>query len=752
MPFSENITTWINVFILASSMILVLIYGESRRLKLTYTLFTVGLLLWLISLVIYYSPDYEQYLLTTGRFNFVTLSIATSAYYFFIKVFTQEDLRFGLKEFLYIFFALTVTLLTMFSPMIILNEVALPDGQRATDFGSLYVVYLIKILLDLSFGCYVAIRNYRKATEEKKIQIRIFLAATIVAILIGGTTNLLLPQLGIFTFQEYGPLALIILNFSIVYLILKYQFLNIKILIGRLFYYGILMFLSLGTFLFLEYLLVNKLTDADLLIKIIAFVLIALCFVIAFNTLNEYLRRQVRVRFVNPGYDPYEVIETFNKKVSGLLTLQDISKEYINVIQNTIRPSTIRIETVNGKATVYRMLLENSENRIFEIHDLQNLEKKNNLPEEYKRNLQNTIEYMQKEDLRIIAPLKDQNNLVAVALIGKRESDYNYSGYDKEFILSLNQIVNISITRTLLYQQIEEFNKSLQNKINEQTAELQEKVKLLEEARKKEADMIDIMGHELRTPATVVKLNADLLKQFSEKVTQDRESFNKYVGRIKDAVETEIKLINTLLSSAKLEGDKVEINKERVDISREIEMAIHGEEIHAAEKGIEMINKVPMETTPVYTDHARTVEILNNLISNAVKYTDSGSITVDAYEDDNYVYISVEDTGRGIAPEDLKKLGTKFFRTKTYIQSEEKDDFDIVRPGGTGLGLYVTFGLVKKMGGKIDIQSELGKGSKFTVSFEKYTDQQEYKVEKDSTDMFARMGLKKESGDSQQSQ
>jgi signal transduction histidine kinase len=234
---------------------------------------------------------------------------------------------------------------------------------------------------------------------------------------------------------------------------------------------------------------------------------------------------------------------------------------------------------------------------------------------------------MEKEDFELVLPLNRKVQLNGVVLLGKKGDNLPYTVEEIQFLESL--IINSSMAfgRSILYQQVENLNKSLQQKVQEQTSELQEKVLLLEEARRKEADMIDIMGHELRTPATVVKLNADLLSNFSNKVFDDRETFDKYVSRIKEAVETEIKLINTLLSSAKLEGDKIEINMERVDIYKEVDMALHGEERHAQEKGLEIINNVSKETPPVYADHARVVEVLNNLISNAVKYTEKGSIT-----------------------------------------------------------------------------------------------------------------------------
>jgi signal transduction histidine kinase len=292
-----------------------------------------------------------------------------------------------------------------------------------------------------------------------------------------------------------------------------------------------------------------------------------------------------------------------------------------------------------------------------------------------------------------------------------------------------------------LYKEIENLNASLQHKVDLQTQELQQKVKELQEARRKEADMIDIMGHELRTPMSVVKLNTDLLHNFTHNVEKRKEDYKKYVKRIKDAVETEIKLINTLLSSAKLEGDKIELNPEKVDIREQIKMVLHAQEDRANKKGIKLITEFNTHQPYVFADHSRIVEVLSNLIDNAVKYTQEGSVTIKTEDQDRYIKTSIIDTGPGMTDEDLKNLGKKFFRTGNYTQSELNDDIDIVRPGGTGLGLYVTFNLIRKMGGEIHVESEVGKGSSFIFTLPTYNGQ-ESKSTDGSKDMFSRLGLR----------
>jgi signal transduction histidine kinase len=342
------------------------------------------------------------------------------------------------------------------------------------------------------------------------------------------------------------------------------------------------------------------------------------------------------------------------------------------------------------------------------------------------------LQFMNSKKIEIIYPLDIGDGYSGIVVLGKKNDRGLYTVTDINFLESMVQTAQVSFQRATLYLEVEMLNRSLQEKVDEQTKELKLKVSELEEARKKENDMIDIMGHELRTPATVVKLNAELLEKY---IGSNPDDFKRYLDRIKRAVTTEIGLINTLLTSAKLEGDKVEISHDKVDIKKEIEMAIHGHHIELQEKGLEYIDRTEGYQSFVYGDRVRVAEILNNLVSNAIKYTSSGHISVYTKHDDKFVTVSVEDTGKGIPEEKMSVLGKKFGRVDNYLGSE------IVRPGGTGLGLYVTFGLVRMMGGDIWVDSVVGKGSKFTFTLPIYNGQ---KIDPEySNNMFEKLGLKK---------
>ena len=188
-------------------------------------------------------------------------------------------------------------------------------------------------------------------------------------------------------------------------------------------------------------------------------------------------------------------------------------------------------------------------------------------------------------------------------------------------------------------------------------------------------------------------------------------------------IKREIVLLETMLSATKIDNAKLELKLEKVDMLDVIHDTLLAEESKAKEKGLQIKTELPSECF-IFVDRVRIQEVVDNLINNAVKYTNEGSVKIILEENHDFALLSIIDTGIGISAQDLKNLGKKFYRANNYLEKSEKADFHVVRPGGTGLGLYVTFELVTAMGGKIVVASSLGKGTRFTVYLPKYKTQE----------------------------
>ncbi|MBI4851378.1 MAG: response regulator [Acidobacteria bacterium] len=213
------------------------------------------------------------------------------------------------------------------------------------------------------------------------------------------------------------------------------------------------------------------------------------------------------------------------------------------------------------------------------------------------------------------------------------------------------------------------------------------------------------MSHELRTP-----LNAILgFTQIILRKNQLTEQENDYLKTIMRSGEHLLSLINDVLSISKIEAGKIELNKQTFNLQNFLGDITKIFGSHTVGKGLVFINEIePGLPEQVEGDEKKLKQVLINLLGNAVKFTSKGKVILRVKYKDSKAFFEVEDTGFGIAKEELEKLFNSFSQTASGQQSKE----------GTGLGLFISQNLVHLMGGEIKIISELGKGTRFSFNID----------------------------------
>ncbi|MDX2087391.1 MAG: ATP-binding protein [Kofleriaceae bacterium] len=227
-----------------------------------------------------------------------------------------------------------------------------------------------------------------------------------------------------------------------------------------------------------------------------------------------------------------------------------------------------------------------------------------------------------------------------------------------------------------------------------------------EAASKAKSMFLANMSHELRTPLNAVIGLADLLLIETGDPTTKRQ--REYLEAIMQSGRHLLDLVNDVLDLAKLDAGKHALDLEVVAVSEALEEAVRGFIPLAHKRGVSLSIHVARGVRHLRVDRLRLRQILVNLIGNALKFTNrGGQVTISASDDGAQIALSIADTGIGIADEDLPRL----FQTFEQLTAGARD-----RPTGTGLGLALTKRLVQLHHGTIDVVSELGAGTTFTVT------------------------------------
>ncbi|MFL9845113.1 ATP-binding protein [Flavobacterium sp. ST-119] len=218
-------------------------------------------------------------------------------------------------------------------------------------------------------------------------------------------------------------------------------------------------------------------------------------------------------------------------------------------------------------------------------------------------------------------------------------------------------------------------------------------------------NFIATVSHEFKTPIASMKMSLQLLdNKHTGKLNEEQKNL---VESIKDDTDRLLRTTGELLNISQVETGNTKLKIEAIDVKNIINDAISNNQKLAGQKSIS-INFESLENLPlVSADKEKATWIVSNLISNAIRYSyDNTTIDIKAFERDNKLIIYVKDSGIGIDPKYLPRIFDKYFR----VPGTEKE--------GTGLGLAISKEFIEAMGGRIDVQSELGEGSTFTLIFD----------------------------------
>jgi len=253
-------------------------------------------------------------------------------------------------------------------------------------------------------------------------------------------------------------------------------------------------------------------------------------------------------------------------------------------------------------------------------------------------------------------------------------------------------------------EELRALNETLDQKVRERTSELEAANLRLQELDRLKSTFIASMSHELRTPLnSIIGFTGILLQELAGPLNEEQR---KQLGMVKSSSRHLLGLVTDIIDLSKIEAGKLIPCMEPFDLSLAAREALETLRVTADRKSLQLAIETP-EQLMMESDHRRVLQILVNLIGNAVKFTEKGAVTVNVGEEKGAVRVSVRDSGPGIRQEDMDRL----FRFFSRIVSEEGPLQE-----GTGLGLYLSKKMANLLGGDITAESEFGTGSVFTLT------------------------------------
>ena len=306
-------------------------------------------------------------------------------------------------------------------------------------------------------------------------------------------------------------------------------------------------------------------------------------------------------------------------------------------------------------------------------------------------------------------PIPVGEEMIGVLSVQSTEHENVFNDADLRLLTTIAASVGVAIRKAKLFDEIH------QAKMDAEHAR-----KTAEKANEAKSAFLSTVSHELRTPLTSVLGFAKIIKKrLEEKVFPITDKSDpktaKTISQINENLDVVVSegqrlthLINDVLDLAKIEAGKMEWNMETVSVPEIAERAIAATTSLFEQNHLELVKDIKTDIANVTGDKDKLIQVMVNLISNAVKFTPKGKVTCKVIEKDNEVVVSISDTGIGIAPED---------HAAVFEQFKQVGDTLTDKPKGTGLGLPICKEIVEHHGGRIWLESELGKGSTFFVAF-----------------------------------
>ncbi len=699
--------------VIVTAIIVLFVYSKREKSisDYLYIVFAVNIGLWQLLSISFESLNPSSLILWVARFALVTGSIAALFFYLFTLFYQQT--RQSVSRFKVNLLTATLIIVTIFTILPI--TVTVVEGKFAYGPGYLFsTVFALVCYLMASFRLY----NAKKGSVlNARSQINLILIGIVVAIL----GNLIVS--GIFLNVEndlvdlIAPISTLVFSSLVAYAILRHKLFDISSFVARAVGYSVsIVFIATASLalltVFSELLSDSALSESQ---QRLLFVFITIILAVSFSPFKRWFDRQTRRVFFRDAYDTQNLLNDFNKAIVSTIDADQLLPRAGAVIEAYLKPEWVIFAIRDTEEDKVRIVGKSTKEfklkTVEEIrHFVKNISEKLAVTDLIEDN-NNLKEILKNADIgavsRVTTDIKVEGS--GYILMGYKKSGNMYNSQDLGALEILSNELAIAIQNALQFEEIQKFNITLQDKVDEATKELKksnEKLKQLDETKD---EFISMASHQLRTPLTSVK---GYLSMVIEGDAGDlTEMQKKLLDQAFISSQRMVYLIADLLNVSRLRTGKFIIDSNEVNLAETVEGEVSQLVETAKSRGLDLKYNKPKEFPLLMLDETKIRQVIMNFIDNAIYYTPKGGhIEVSLDEVGDSVELKVTDNGLGVPKHEQHNLFSKFFRANNAKKA---------RPDGTGLGLFMAKKVIVTQGGAIIFSSEENKGSTFGFSFSK---------------------------------
>lgn len=680
-----------------------------------FGIFNLVAVAWLSFLFIADTANQANFALWALRFALFFGQILPLAFYYLALVFPVHT-RLNRNRHLMFGVGYTIFALLSFTTLNVKTVKILEYGVMPDKTGLLYATSDLVTFIMISVGLVVLLYKYVKTKQiDEKNQIRLMLIGLSIAVIMNIFSGIILLRIikvdSIALF--FGNISVLLFSVIVAYAIVKHGLFNIRgLLVRSLIYvlattgigavYAIIVLGAGATFVS-----VDSVTNRQK----IFFLVLAVFLAMTYEPIIKFFDKLTKKLFFRDAYTTQDVLNRISSVIVGSINPHTIQRSALSALYDALKPQFIEFyfvgsvdnalkgDIIGHHVAIYDReefsnILKKLGKRTWRYDDVQGIKTPSNI-------------FLKSHNIDVVSPLFTKDSIVGYLLIGSKKSGNVYTSQDIGLINIATNELAVAIQNAQRFEEIQAFNITLQEKVNEATRELKKtnrKLIALDEAKD---EFISMASHQLRTPLTSIKgyismmMEGDLGKLSAPQEKALKEAFG--------SSQRMVFLIADFLNVSRIKTGKFVIELKEVDLPQIVAEELSQLKEMAGSRDITLSYEQPGDFPRVKLDDNKIRQVMMNMVDNAIYYTPAGgNVEIRLYVDGNDVVFKVIDNGIGVPKREQHKMFTKFFRAGNAKKA---------RPDGTGLGLFMAQKVIVEQGGSVIFESTEGKGSTFGFRF-----------------------------------